>query len=186
MKIFKNLTNYLDSNLEIVNIEGREYRTDVDFNPSAIVPQSFGSMFDKNSYNQVIAQGIKDVRNFFQKNYPAVVESEFKTCLDYLGENNFYCFGEEYEKNSLKEKVALSPKGSQYVYEEARKLIGYLGLDDQKIIYVGHPAHAQRFLAISKKLGMDGVPFVPTNIEWATADTQPWIKSPCLWVPEKS
>jgi hypothetical protein len=180
MKLLENLTDYKDNNLKIVDMGGRHYKTNQNFDPSVIVPQSFGLRFDEDSYNQIIAQGIKDSRIVFKKDCPAVIEAGFKPCLERIGEKNFFCFGEEYDESS--KSFVFSPKRSDWVYKEAESLIQKLELDDQKILYLGHPAHMQRLISIAKKLEMNGFPFISEGVEWAKNDSQFWVKSPYLWI----
>ncbi|MFH1607537.1 MAG: hypothetical protein ABIA78_00185 [archaeon] len=183
MRILKNLTDYVDKDLSVVNVKGKFYRTNPDFNPSVIVPQSFGLQFREDSYNQVIAQAIKDSRDIFGEDIPAVVEKPFKECLERIGETCFYCFGESYEEYSG--SILFSQKGSDWVYKEAEKRINELELNKQRIIYIGHPAHMQRLVSIAKKLGFNGVPFISNKVEWAKNDSQLWVKSKYLWTPRE-
>ena len=99
MKLFKNLIDYEDTNLKVVNIEGRRYKTDPDFDPSVIVSQSFGLRFDDQSYNQIIAHGIKDSRRFFGRNIPAIVERGFKKCLERIDEEIFFVLERNMTRN---------------------------------------------------------------------------------------
>ncbi|MBI2043063.1 hypothetical protein HYT25_01605 [Candidatus Pacearchaeota archaeon] len=182
--LFKDLTDY-SGKLEYVEVNGRRYRTKTDANPSIILGQAFGANYDKNSYNQVLAESVIDARQFFGDELAVIVQSEIGKCLDEYGEFSYHSIGEVYEDDEISKIGVFSKIDTQGVLKLSEEVLKKLGLEKEEIVYVAHPAHVYRVMKIGNKIGFNGFPFISKDVEWASGEIQPWTRSKYFWIPRE-
>jgi len=182
MNLFKNLTNYNDSSLEIIGINGIHYKTRVDFTisgkPSVMIGQAFGGDEDKRSYNHNLALSVRDARDLFGKDIPAIVQEQIALNLKGLGIENFYEIGINW-RQKLKETGHCI--NTPDVFDEVDEIIEKNNYDRKKVLFLAHPAHTQRVLNIARKRGLEGYPFIREKVEWPKDSFQCSVNGPRIW-----
>ncbi|MEK6906259.1 MAG: hypothetical protein AABW81_01415 [Nanoarchaeota archaeon] len=174
LEIFDNLTDYNSPILNIINIEGRKYKTKLDYKPSLSLGFSFGENNHNTKYNPTLAQTIKDAEIKFSK-IPILLQYEVWESFkkdEKLG-NNIYLVGDKYE---------VCPKGTKEVLEMMIEIADKEGLIKKSPLYTTHPAQAFRTLEIGKKLGLEGYPFIKADVQWPSKNIHTsFVRSPKKW-----
>jgi len=183
MEILRNLKDYYEVGLEEIGLEERTYRTVSDYSPDLLLASAFGGSTDENSYNQILAQTVKDARNFFGKDLPTVVQAEINFNLS--SEEDIFSVFEEHVYGEGERALAFSNKSTGDLFTEFLRVIKRENLESKKPLFIAHPAHIYRVLEIGKKLGLEGAPFIPSQVYWPSRDNQLWVKSPWFWVPRE-
>jgi hypothetical protein len=162
--LHKNLVNYKDERLVEVGVNGTTYRTKEDSSPMAFLGLCFG---DGDEYNLRIAEAIQGAREHFGRR-PTYVDPVLGSVLSGQGIDDYVTFSK--------------PEGYLNTREAILKL-GMRGLQDVvgPILYIVHPAHAQRALWIGAKLGYNGYPFLEKEVVWPGNDPQWFVQGPWGW-----
>ncbi|MFH1506396.1 MAG: hypothetical protein ABIE94_05420 [archaeon] len=180
--IFSNLTDYHDPDLSQIVVDGTSYMTLAEYEPSVIVGLSFGADYGEGSVNASLAQSVLDAQEYFGQDLQAIVQSEIGTCMSRLGEDDYVHVGENYAEG---EGAAMRSKESTgTILEYSREHMESLNLDTGSILYVAHPAHMQRVIALGRSLGLEGQPFLG-DIGWSEDDPQLWVRNGALWLPRE-
>lgn len=179
--LFKNLQNYHDKNLKLVNVNGRGYRTYPDFNPNVIIGMAFGANYDEKSYKNKLAKAIVDSREFFGKELAVIVQKEIGECLRRIGEKKFYFVGENYEEGE--KSLLFSKIDTNLILGYCKDIMKKERLQN-KAVYVAHPAHVYRVMKTGENKGIEGFPFIPEKTNWLN-DSQIWVRSPLFWIPRE-
>jgi len=181
--VWQNLLSYSDEDLEDVEVNGERYLADADYRPEAVIGQAFGTDLDEDSYNQVLAETITDAQQLYGKDVEVFVQEEIAECLDEELREDVFVAGEVYEDEEDSHMV--SKYSTKEMFELHHENIGREGLDPGNVVYVSHPAHMERVKGIRDKIGFDGRPFVRSEVEWPSEDSQPWVRSPLHWGPRE-
>lgn len=185
MKLLKNLTNYQREGLENVEINGRYYRTNPDANPSIMFALAFGESDEGDSPNNSIAMAVEDAREYFKKDLPAMIQSDLGGSLIESGARDFYMVDNPYDHSNEGKSLALSKISSKEVMELGVYEAERNGFDLNSILYVAHPAHMERVIALGENMGLHGEPFTMEKPSWSQNDPQLWVRHPFLWIPRE-
>jgi hypothetical protein len=177
MKLFKNLTNYYGEGIQEISINNNNYKTNKEITSSVIVAQSFGASEDKESYNFILAESIRDARKFFKKDLFAVVQKEIGKNLESIGETNYAIACENVEEGIY--------VNTREILKDSRKIIWDNGLNYKSVLYACHPAHTYRVMEIGRRLGLAGEPFIKKEITWPEQDSQYRVRSKINWIPRE-
>jgi len=177
MKILKNLRDYNYPNLNLIEIETRKYKTNLNFPPSTIVVPAFGSSEGLESYNCTLAQSVLDARTFFNKNLLAIIQNLIVNSFNKKNIQNYRVACADWkEKNH---------PNTQQILQSFQSILEQEGLDAQRILYACHPAHTYRIMEIGKQLGLTGAPFITENVSWPKQDPQKRVHSALSWIPRE-
>jgi len=182
-EILGNLTDYVNSSLEVVEVEGRKYRTDPSLDPSAIITASFGETCGLDSYNRITAQALIDARKVFgkERNLDAFVEGEIGQWLDDFGEKDYTSVGYTEEESGMVYSGASTDQITRKIYESYIKE----NYDAERVLSIAHPAHIFRVLEVGEVIGLGKNPFFPNEVTWLSNDPQPWVRGPGYWRPRE-
>jgi hypothetical protein len=172
--MLENLLDYHDESLETLSIRERKYRLVPTAQPSAIVAASFGTT----SCNERLADAVKDARRLYSKDAYAVLQWEIFSAYQqkYIVHDMAYVGGPQAGS------ALFSELDTHGMLERAGLELSSRGIALDKLLYVAHPAHLHRVMAVGRKLGMNGTPFVEKEVHWSSPDDrQKWTRGPKRW-----
>lgn len=181
--VWQNLLSYSDEELEEVLVDGEMYLGDPDYDPEAVIGQAFGADMGEDSYNQVLAETVSDAQDFYDEGLEVFVQEEIAECLDEDLREDSFVAGEVYEDGEDSHMV--SKYSTKEMFELHHDNVQREGLDPEKVLYVSHPGHMERVKGIGDNIGFDGRPFIKSEVEWPSEDSQPWVRSPLHWAPRE-
>jgi hypothetical protein len=172
--MLENLCGYDDDSLETLAIRERKYRLNPHVQPSAIVAASFGTT----SCNERLADAVNDARRLYNQDLFAVMQWEvFSAYLRKYSARDTKCVGGEQQGGAV-----FSQLDTRGVLSLAKEDLSSCGIALDNLLYVAHPAHMHRVMAVGRKLGMNGTPFVEQDIYWSEPhDRQKWTRGPKRW-----
>jgi len=176
MGLWKNMLDYSHSSLAEIVVSDKKYRTVSAEKPSVIVGASFGTT----SCNMRLAEAVYDARIYFNPELPAIVQKGiFDNYINMHGIHKTISVGTDTDRDISKVVSEVNTRG---VLSLARDVIDANYLDRGKLLYVAHPAHMQRVIEVGKKLGLNGVPFLESDVQWSDRDDRErWTISPARW-----
>ncbi len=176
MALLENLLNYSHDSLVSFSVDGRPYKGVLERDRSAIVGASFGTT----SCNERLARAAYDARCYFNPEMPAILQKEvFDNYVRMHGVYRTMSIGTDSNKDI---SSVVSEVDTREVLTVVREVLDANFLDPKKVVYVAHPAHMHRVIAVGKKLGLYGVPFFEGEVRWSDADDrQRWTISPARW-----
>ncbi len=176
MGLLENLLDYSHKSLVSFSIGDRPYKGVLEHGRSAIVGASFGTT----SCNERLARTAYSARCYFNSELPAILQKEiFDNYVRMHGVYRTMSVGADNNKDISRVVSELDTRG---VLTVARDVLDANFLDPKKVVYVAHPAHMHRVIAVGKKLGLYGVPFFEQEVQWSDPDDrQRWTISPARW-----
>jgi hypothetical protein len=178
-KIVTNLTDY--EGLDDIDIGGKVYRIRDGPAPSAILSLAFGGNMGENSYNAQLAKNACSARRYFG-DIPIISQAEIGMNVQDSGS---YSVGQESLYKEGEGSLVLSKTTTGEIMKQMIAKAEEIGCDLQNVSYISHPAHAQRIEWVGEKLGIVGDPFLDKEIKWPIEESQPWVRTPHLWVPRE-
>ena len=175
MRLLENLLGYSHKSLTDIAVADKKYRT-IPAKPSVIVGAAFGTT----SCNERLADAVYDARMHFDPELPAIIQREiFDKYVQRYGMHKTISVGTD---NSTDISAVVSEIDTKGVLSIARDIIDANYLDRERLVYVAHPAQMHRVIAVGKKLGLNGVPFLEQEVYWSDSDDrQRWTISPVRW-----
>ncbi len=182
MKLLRNLLNYESKGLEDLYLNGVGYRTQHEAKPTCIIGLGFGESAGEGSVDRYLAYAVRDAREYYGKGLPALVQADIGKELKSIGESNFYSIGPSYDPDSKSSLIMPSKISSKKVIDDSITKAQEAGIDTSSVLYISHPAHMERVLAIGKKDGLYGSPFITAKVVWNKEDNHKWTRSPSRWL----